>query len=144
MSRTQADTEFFENQNVTLKKDVERANSIIDRFNAETPAPSSFTVKGKPIDIPNPPTYDGDRTSLENFVSKLRAKLIGEDSRFLNEQHKMAYVYGLPSQEKLPPGQRPSPTTTGRRRRRCHPRSRRRYDSLEPFVYLHHCVLPSG
>jgi hypothetical protein len=49
----------------------------------------------KPIELPHPPKFSGDRKELLNFISKVRSKLAGESSRYIDDQHKLRYVYGF-------------------------------------------------
>jgi hypothetical protein len=49
----------------------------------------------KPIELPHPPEFSGDRMELLNFISKVRSKLARESSRYINDQHKLRYVYGF-------------------------------------------------
>jgi hypothetical protein len=46
------------------------------------------------IELPHPPEYSGDRKELPNFISKVRSKLAGENGCFLDDQHKLRYIYG--------------------------------------------------
>jgi hypothetical protein len=47
----------------------------------------------KPIELPHLPEFSGDRKELLNFISKVRSKLAGESSRYIDDQHKLRYVY---------------------------------------------------
>jgi hypothetical protein len=46
------------------------------------------------IELPHPPKYSGDRKDLPNLISKVCSKLVGENGRFSDDQHKLCYVYG--------------------------------------------------
>jgi hypothetical protein len=46
------------------------------------------------IKLPHPPKYSGDRKDLPNFILKVHSKLAGENSYFLDNQHKLHYVNG--------------------------------------------------
>jgi predicted transcriptional regulator len=46
------------------------------------------------IQLPHPPEYSVDRKELPNFISKVHSKLAGEYGCFLDNQHKLHYVYG--------------------------------------------------
>jgi hypothetical protein len=49
----------------------------------------------KPIELPHPPEFSGDHKELLNFISKVRSKLAGESSCYIDDQHKLRYVYGF-------------------------------------------------
>jgi hypothetical protein len=49
----------------------------------------------QPIELPHPPEFSGDRKELLNFISKVHSKLAGESSRYIDDQHKLRYVYGF-------------------------------------------------
>jgi hypothetical protein len=49
----------------------------------------------KPIELPHPLEFSGDRKELLNFISKVRSKHAGESSRYIDDQHKLRYVYGF-------------------------------------------------
>jgi hypothetical protein len=49
----------------------------------------------KPIELPHLPEVSGDYKELLNFISKVCSKLTGESSQYINDQHKLCYVYGF-------------------------------------------------
>jgi hypothetical protein len=46
------------------------------------------------MELPHPPEYSGDRKELPNFISNINSKLAGENGHFLENQHKLHYIYG--------------------------------------------------
>jgi hypothetical protein len=49
----------------------------------------------KPIELPHPPEFSGDHKELLNFISQVCSKIGGESSRYIDDQHKLRYVYGF-------------------------------------------------
>jgi hypothetical protein len=49
----------------------------------------------KPIELPHPPEFSGDCKELLNFISKVRSKLARESSCYIDNQHKLRYIYGF-------------------------------------------------
>jgi hypothetical protein len=49
----------------------------------------------KPIELPHLPEFSGDHKELLNFISKVCSKLAGESSQYIDDQHKLHYVYGI-------------------------------------------------
>jgi hypothetical protein len=49
----------------------------------------------KLIELPHLPEFSGDCKELLNFISKVYSKLAGESSQYIDNQHKLRYVYGF-------------------------------------------------
>jgi hypothetical protein len=75
---------------VSLEDDLKTANKTIRIVQGVMT--NALTLRA--IELPHPPEYSGDRKELPNFISKVRSKLVGENGRFLDDQHKLRYVYG--------------------------------------------------
>ena len=46
-------------------------------------------------ELPPPPKYNGDHTSLKAWKIPVNIKLTGDTAKFPDDNHKLAYVYGL-------------------------------------------------
>jgi hypothetical protein len=75
---------------VSLEDNLKTANKTIQILQGLTT--NAPTLRA--IELPHPPKYSGDRKELPNFISKVRSKLAGENGCFLDDQHKLRYVYG--------------------------------------------------
>jgi hypothetical protein len=74
---------------VSLEDDLKTANKTIRILQGLiTNAPTL-----RAIELPHPPEYCGDTKELPNFISKVHSKLVGENGRFSDDQHKLRYVY---------------------------------------------------
>jgi hypothetical protein len=45
--------------------------------------------------LPHLPEFSGDHKELLNFISKVYSKLAGESSQYINDQHKLCYMYSF-------------------------------------------------
>jgi hypothetical protein len=46
------------------------------------------------IELPYTPNFHGDRKKLPNVICKVQSKRTRESSHFMDDQHKVHYVYG--------------------------------------------------
>jgi hypothetical protein len=49
----------------------------------------------KPIELPHLPKFSGDHKELLNFISKVHSILAGESPHYIDDQHKLYYIYGF-------------------------------------------------
>jgi len=49
----------------------------------------------KPQELPTPPKHTSDRARLKAWKNSVNIKLTGDTAKFPDENHKLAYVYGL-------------------------------------------------
>jgi hypothetical protein len=76
-----------------LECDLASANTTIHIIQAAANHTSLPIVK--PIELPHLPKFSGDYKELLNFISKVRSKLTRESSRYIDDQHKLHYMYGF-------------------------------------------------
>jgi hypothetical protein len=93
LEESQKDNSDYANRIAELERDLASANTTIWILQAAVNHTSIPTAK--PIELPQPPEFSGDRRELLNFISKVRSKLTGESSRYIDDQHKLRYVYGF-------------------------------------------------
>jgi hypothetical protein len=93
LEESQKDNSDYANRIAELERDLASANTTIRILQAAVNHTSIPTAK--PIELPHPPEFSGDRKELLNFISKVRSKLAGESSRYIDDQHKLCYVYGF-------------------------------------------------
>jgi hypothetical protein len=91
--QSQKDNSDYPNWITKLKCNLASANTTIYILQAAVNQSSIPTAK--PIELPQPPDFSGDHTELLNFISKVYSKLPGESSWYINDQHKLRYVYGF-------------------------------------------------
>jgi hypothetical protein len=93
LAEAQKDNSDYASRIADLERDLTSANTTIRMLQAAVNHTSLPTAK--PIELPHPPEFSGDRKELLNFISKVRSKLAGESSRYIDDQHKIRYVYGF-------------------------------------------------
>jgi hypothetical protein len=76
-----------------LECDLASANTTIHIIQAAANHTSLPIVK--PIELPHLPRFSGYYKELLNFISKVRSKLTRESSRYIDDQHKLHYMYGF-------------------------------------------------
>jgi hypothetical protein len=72
-----------------VEKHLEMANRTIRLLQNLT----TNTLTLQAIELSHPPKYSGDRKEVLNFISKVHLKLVGENSHFPQDQHKLHYIY---------------------------------------------------
>jgi hypothetical protein len=93
LEESQKDNSDYAKWIAELERDLASANTTIRILQAAVNHTSIPTAK--PIELPHPPEFSRDRKELLNFISKVRSKLAGESSRYIDDQHKLRYVYGF-------------------------------------------------
>jgi hypothetical protein len=102
LAEAEADAAFLRTTRDTLLADLERQWKTTDVLLAQIalrPAPSTTSPgagTAAAIKLPDPPRLDGTKSKLLDFISKLRAKLIGDARRFYDNHYQVAYAYGFP------------------------------------------------
>jgi hypothetical protein len=92
LTEARKDNSLYAQRITDLERDLESANASVRLLQALTkngPLPNT-----RPIELPHPPEFSGERKELLNFISKVRSKLAGDSSRFTDDQHKLRYTYG--------------------------------------------------
>jgi hypothetical protein len=92
-AESQKDNSDYARQIADLERDLASANTTIRMLQA-TANHISLPI-AKQIELPHPPEFSGDHKELLNFISKVRLKLTGESSCYIDDQHKLRYVYGF-------------------------------------------------
>jgi hypothetical protein len=94
--------ELQESQKDNLDYARQIANHECDRTSANTTirilqATATHTILPmvEPIELPHLPEFSGDRKELPNVISKVHSKLVGESSRYTDNQHKLRYIYSF-------------------------------------------------
>jgi hypothetical protein len=93
LEESQKDNSDYANRIAKLECDLASANTTIHILQAAVNHTSIPTTK--PIELPHPLEFSGDHKELLNFISKVHSKLAGESSRYIDDQHKLHYVYGF-------------------------------------------------
>jgi hypothetical protein len=93
LEESQKDNWNYASQIADLERDLASANTTIRMMQAAANHTSLPIVK--PIKLPHLPEFSGDHKELLNFISKVRSKLAGESSCYIDDQHKLHYVYGF-------------------------------------------------
>jgi hypothetical protein len=93
LEESQKDNSDYANRIAELERDLASANTTICILQAAVNHTSIPTAN--PIELPHPPEFSGDHKELLNFISKVCSKLAGESSRYIDDQHKLRYVYGF-------------------------------------------------
>jgi hypothetical protein len=93
LEESQKDNSDYANRITKLKRDLASANTTIHILQATVNHTSIPTTK--PIELPHLPEFSGDHKELLNFISKVCSKLTGESSQYIDDQHKLRYVYGF-------------------------------------------------
>jgi hypothetical protein len=91
LDESQKDNSDYASRIADLEPDLASANTTIHMLQAATNHTSLPTVK--PIKLPHPPKFSGNCKELLNFISKVRSKLAGESSCYIDDQHKLRYIY---------------------------------------------------
>jgi ribosomal protein L29 len=89
LEESQKDNSDYANRIAELKRDLASANTTIRILQAAVNHTSIPTAK--PIELPHPPEFSGDRRKLLNCISKVCSKLAGESSRYIDDQYKLHY-----------------------------------------------------
>jgi hypothetical protein len=93
LDESEKDNSDYASRIADLERDLASANTTIRMLQATANHTSLPTVK--PIELPHTPEFSGDCKEPLNFISKVRSKLAGESSRYIDDQHKLRYVYGF-------------------------------------------------
>jgi hypothetical protein len=91
LEESQKDNSDYANRIAEVKHDLASANTIICILQAAVNHTSIPTAKL--IELPYLPEFSGDHKELLNFISKVYSKLAGESSWYIDNQHKLCYVY---------------------------------------------------
>jgi hypothetical protein len=78
LEESEKDNSHYASRIADLERDLASANTTIHMLQAAANHTSLPTIK--PIELPHPPEFSGDRKELLNFISKVRSKLVGESS----------------------------------------------------------------
>jgi hypothetical protein len=101
LAEAEADAASLQTTRDTLLADLERQRKTTDILLAQiaslpTPTTTSPGVgSAAAIKLPDPPRFDGTKSKFLDFISKLRAKLVGDTRRFYDDHHQVAYAYGF-------------------------------------------------
>jgi hypothetical protein len=83
----------------TLRTELARERDTIQSLNRAlkmlSPTDQPADPRPKPQELPAPPKYNGDRARLKAWKNSVNIKLTGDTAKFPDENHKLAYVYGL-------------------------------------------------
>jgi hypothetical protein len=83
----------------TLRTELARERDTIQSLNRAlkmlSPTDQPADPRPKPQELPAPPRYNGDRARLKAWKNSVNIKLTGDTAKFPDENHKLAYVYGL-------------------------------------------------
>jgi hypothetical protein len=83
----------------SLRNDLARERATVHGLNRAlamlSPPEQQADPRPKPQDLPAPPKYNGDRARLKAWKNSVNIKLTGDAAKFPDENHKLAYVYGL-------------------------------------------------
>jgi hypothetical protein len=93
LAESQKDNSDYASRITDLEHDLASANTTIRMLQA-TANHTSLPI-AKPIELPHPPEFSRHRRELLNFISKVHLKLAGESSSYIDDQHKLRYVYGF-------------------------------------------------
>jgi hypothetical protein len=93
LEESQKDNSDDANRITELECDLASANTTIRILQAAVNHTSIPTTK--PIKLPYPLEISGDYKELLNFISKVHSKLTGESSQYIDDQHKLCYVYSF-------------------------------------------------
>jgi hypothetical protein len=93
LDESQKDNSDYASRIADLERDLASANTTIRMLQAAANHTSLPTIT--PIELPHPPEFSGNHKELLNFISKVHSKLAGESSRYIDDQHKLRYVYGF-------------------------------------------------
>jgi hypothetical protein len=93
LEESQNDNSDCANRIAELESDLASANTTIRILQAAVNHTSIPTTK--PIELPYPLEFSGDYKELLNFISKVCSKLTRESSQYIDDQHKLCYVYGF-------------------------------------------------
>jgi hypothetical protein len=93
LAESQKDNSDYASRITNLEHDLASVNTTIRMMHAA--ANHTSLPIAKPIELPHPPKFPGDCKELLNCISKVHSKLAGESSRYIDDQHKLCYVYGF-------------------------------------------------
>jgi hypothetical protein len=93
LAESQKDNSDYASQIANLKHDLTSAKTTIRMLQATGNHTSLPTAK--PIELPYPLEFSAECKELLNFISTVPWKCAGESSRYINDQHKLCYVYGF-------------------------------------------------
>jgi hypothetical protein len=93
LAESQKDNSDYASRIADLEQDLPSANTTICMLQAV--ANHTSLLIAKPIELPHPPEVSGDCKELLNFISKVRSKLAGESSCYIDDQHKLCYIYSF-------------------------------------------------
>jgi hypothetical protein len=93
LAESQKDNSDYASQIANLEHDLTSANTTIHMLQG-TANHTSLPI-AKPIELPYPPELSGDCKELLNVISKVHSKLAGESSYYIDNEHKLRYVYSF-------------------------------------------------
>jgi hypothetical protein len=93
LAESQKDNSDYPSQIANLEHHLASANTTIRMLQA-TANYTSLSL-AKPIKLPHPPAFSGDCKELLNFISKVFSKHARESSCYIDDQHKLRYIYGF-------------------------------------------------
>jgi hypothetical protein len=93
LAESQKDSSDYASWIADLERDLTSVNTTIRILQA---AANHTSLRiAKPIELRYPPEFSGDHKELLNFISKVYSKHAGESLRYIDDQHKLRYVYGF-------------------------------------------------
>jgi hypothetical protein len=93
VAEAQKDNSDYASRIADLECDLTSVNTTIRMLQATINHTSLPTTN--PIELPHQPEFSRDRKELLNFISKVHSKVAGESSCYIDDQHKLHYVYGF-------------------------------------------------
>lgn len=97
LTQTQEDLGLLRDDYATLQDELQQSKATIKALNRvvlDTPE-NSLTRPAKTQELPTPPKFKGERSQLKAWKNSINIKLTGDAAKFPNNQHRLAYVYGL-------------------------------------------------
>jgi hypothetical protein len=91
LAEAQKDNSDYASGIANLERDLTSANTTIYMLQAAVNHTSPPTTK--PIELPYPPEFSADRKKLLNIISKVCSKCGAESSCYIDDQHKLHYIY---------------------------------------------------
>jgi hypothetical protein len=93
LAESQKDNSDYASWIADLECDLVTANTTIHMLQATVNHTSLPTAK--PIELPHLLEFSGDYKELLNFISKVCSKIARECLQYIDDQHKLHYVYGF-------------------------------------------------
>jgi hypothetical protein len=101
LAEAEAEATSLRTTHDTLLGDLERQRKTTDVQLAQIASlltystPAAGAGSAAVNKLPDPPRFEGTKSKLLDFISKLRAKLVGDAYRFYDDHHQVAYAYGF-------------------------------------------------